>query len=212
MAHVVWDWNGTLLADLEATVDAVNHVMRAFARPEITVERYANSYCRPVAKFYEQLLGGPISDDDWRAIDRLWHDRYHAGLHDIPLAHDARSALERVAESGHTQSILSMWFHDLLGPEVARRELAGHFVRIDGSKSESGPPKSAYMERHAEQLRSAGIEPSDILVIGDTTDDAEAARAIGANAVLVSTTQAAHRLEASGFPVVASLTDALAYV
>ena len=37
MTHIVWDWNGTLVADHDVVVDSVNAVMRAFGREPITI-------------------------------------------------------------------------------------------------------------------------------------------------------------------------------
>ena len=62
MAHVVWDWNGTLLDDLEIVVEAVNSSLALFDAAPITADGYRDLYTRPVKLFYDRLLGRARSD------------------------------------------------------------------------------------------------------------------------------------------------------
>src|SRR5262245_42850679 len=104
MWHVVWDWNGTLVADLDATVEAINAVMAAFSRPGISLDDYRQHYRRPVRAFYEHLFEAQLEDDTWDRIGELWHSEYQQRLDAVPLAPGAHETLAGVAAAGHTQS------------------------------------------------------------------------------------------------------------
>ena len=67
--HVVWDWNGTLLDDLAATLEAINEVMDHFGAAACDEDTYRRHYTRPVQRFYEHLLDRPLDDEDWHLID-----------------------------------------------------------------------------------------------------------------------------------------------
>lgn len=206
MAHVVWDWNGTLVADLDLTIESINAVMDAFGTPPITADDYGRHFRRPVRRFYEHLLDCTIDDHTWRRIDTVFHDHYHERVGTLSLAVGAHAALAHVAASGHTQSLLSMWRHDRLVREVDRHGIAQWFKRVDGNHAEQGDPKSRSLERHLDHLR---VHSSTVVMVGDSLDDAEAAHAVGARAVLVTGTHHADRLRDTGVPMIERLIDAI---
>lgn len=213
MAHVVWDWNGTLLADLAATVDSVNVVMTEFGAPQITASDYALHYRRPVRDFYQHLLDRRLDQSTWARIDEVWHDHYHAQLDAIPLADQALVVLDALAAAGHSQSLLSMWWHDLLVNECNKRDIAHWFKRIDGNVSGVGDTKSTSLTTHLEALGlNTPSADHDVVVVGDTLDDAEAANNSGARAILVTSTTHPDRLSSAGVPVIDSFSDLLTHV
>jgi phosphoglycolate phosphatase-like HAD superfamily hydrolase len=209
MRHVVWDWNGTLVADLDATVEAINVVMATFGGRRISPGDYRRHYQRPVRAFYEYLFERQLDNHTWVRIDELFHSEYSRRLEAIALASGAREALAGVAAAGHTQSLLSMWLHDQLLHEVDRHGIAHWFVRVDGNRPGQGDPKSKSLGRHLETLGLAGDQ---VVVVGDALDDVEAARTVGARAVLVTSTHQPERLRVTGVPVVDRLVDVLAHL
>jgi phosphoglycolate phosphatase-like HAD superfamily hydrolase len=209
MRHVVWDWNGTLVADLDATVEAVNEVLAAFGGPRISPDDYRRHYRRPVRAFYEYLFGRELDHPTWLRIGELWHLEYHRRLEAIALAPGASESLAAIVCAGHTQSLLSMWLHDPLLRQVDRHGIAHWFVRVEGDRSGQGDLKSASMARH---LKTLGLPADQVVVVGDALDDVEAAEAVGARAVLVASTHHPERLQVTGVPVVDRLADVLAHL
>jgi phosphoglycolate phosphatase-like HAD superfamily hydrolase len=138
--HVVWDWNGTLLADLDAIVGATNAGLAASGLAAIDRDQYRDDFGRPVRAFNERLLGRSLTDEQWRTIDDAFHDHYRQQLQHCELADGAEAALELLARAGVSQSLLSMWRHDELLELLARRGLAEEFTRIDGDQRFDGGP------------------------------------------------------------------------
>lgn len=211
MRHVVWDWNGTLLADQQVVLHALNHLLGEFGMPPTTMTTYRRLYTRPVRVFYERLFDRPISDTEWTRIDDVFHDAYAQALAEVALASDAHAALDAVERAGRTQSLLSMARHDLLEPLVHRFGIHQRFVRVDGVRGPGGGRKAGELEAHIDLIAHlAGDDPGDYLVIGDATDDAEAAAHVGARCVLYDGgSHPREELERYGVPVVGSLVDAL---
>ncbi|MEV8376193.1 HAD family hydrolase [Kribbella sp. NPDC056861] len=211
VSHIVWDWNGTLLHDNEVVLAAVNEVCAAFGRAPLEWEEWQQFYSRPVRACYEQVLARRLSDDDWIRVDRLFHERYDALLHTSVLAPGVPEELVWWLRTGHTQSLLSMWFHSQLIPTVAGHGLAELFQRVDGMPGQvGGDSKADALVRH---LRAQNLNPADVVLIGDVVDDALAAAAVGAPCILVATgamTRAA--LEATGVPVADTISEAMKYV
>ena len=209
MAHVVWDWNGTLVADLGATIESINEVLAHFGVASINEAHYARYYCRPVRTFYEHLLDRELDDPTWARIDQLYHDHYHGRLGSFPLTSGAPEALAATADAGHSQSLLSMWSHERLLVEMDRYEIRHWFARIDGSREARGDSKAESLVRHLDAL---GVDGRDVVLVGDAIDDAEAARAVGARSVLLSSTHHPERLRQTGAPIVDRLIDALEHL
>lgn len=213
MRHVVWDWNGTLFDDLEIVVASVNVSLRSVGAPPIDADRYRAVYERPLHRFYESLLGRPVLPEEMAAIDRDFHDAYHALLDQARLTVDARSAVDLVASRGRTQSVLSMWWHDRLVPAVRYFELEDYMLAVDGHRGPPGASKGTHLARHVQQLTHLFpevVRRESVAVIGDVTDDADAARAAGVGCVLYDGgSQPRAALEATGVPVAATLVEAV---
>ncbi len=213
MTHIIWDWNGTLFDDLSIVVKSVNATLEQFgadAARAIDADGYRDKYTRPVHLFYDKLLGRETNEEEWAWLDRTFHDSYRSLLEGGELAHDARSALELVAESGHTQSLLSMWWHRELVPMAQKLDVERYMVRIDGHRGgSSGQTKTSLLERHLAELSVVGVG-AERVVVGDTLDDARAAAATGLQAILYDGgTHHLVELEAVGVPVASTLIEAV---
>lgn len=210
--HVVWDWNGTLLEDLPLVVESVNVALTEHGLPSITIADYTASYTRPVRRFYEVLLGREVSADEWVRIDTVFHDTYATAVVErATLMDGAREALAAVDASHASQSLLSMYPHHLLLPLVDHFGLDSHFEVVHGLVGAGGGPKLPHLERHLEEmLHLHGDDPTRVLVVGDAIDDALAAQHLGSRAVLLASgSHPRAELEATGAPVVDSLSEAL---
>jgi phosphoglycolate phosphatase-like HAD superfamily hydrolase len=206
--HLVWDWNGTLFDDQVATVAAVNDALARLGVPAIDADTYRSHYTRPVQRFYERVAGRPIAPEQWRLLDDTYHDSYHAQVERLALAADARAALQAAEAAGLTQSLLSMWRHQHLVPLVERLGIGGFFARVDGLRVPGGAGKAEHLVGHLQALK---VDAAATVLVGDALDDLEAARAVGARCVLYDGGSHHRRvLEATGAPVVDSLTAAVA--
>ncbi len=206
MRHVIWDWNGTLVDDLPTVVAAVNVSLAAIGEGPIDADDYRDWYTRPVRLFYDRLLQRPVTDDEWAAIDLTFHETYAARARFVPLTVDAEAAIARAGRAGATQSILSMWWHHDLVPEVERRGVDAEMVRIEGNTRDAGETKTRLLEIHLGHLDGV----TDAVMIGDATDDAEAAAAAGIGCVIYDG-GSHHRslLEGLNVPVADSLVRAV---
>ncbi|MEU0147838.1 HAD family hydrolase [Streptomyces sp. NPDC006288] len=207
--HLVWDWNGTLLDDIDAVLGATNAAFAEVDLAPLTLEQYRETYCVPIPRFYERLMGRPPTLAEWERMDDLFNRHYTEHRAACGLTAGVEDLLDRWRLAGRSQSLLSMYGHEHLVPVVRGYGIERHFVRVDGRTGPSGGSKAQHMERHFEVL--GGIAPEHAVVIGDAVDDAVAAAHVGARAVLY--TGGSHSrgsLEAAGVPVVDTLAEAVA--
>jgi phosphoglycolate phosphatase-like HAD superfamily hydrolase len=212
MVHIVWDWNGTLFDDVEAVVAATSEIFAPYGLGPFDVDEFRALYTRPVWLAYERLLGRKLEDGEWERLDGAWHDSYHRLMERCALAADARQTIDVLTAAGHSHSLLSMWWHERLVPTVARLGLAAAFRRVDGLRlpEQAGGHKAGLLVPH---LAGLGVAADDVIMIGDSADDALAAKQAGARAVLYAggvTGRAS--LERLGVPVVTRLADAVNHI
>lgn len=206
--HIVWDWNGTLFHDVDAVIAATNAAFAEIGLEPITLQRYRELYCVPVPKFYERLMGRMPTDAEWLVMDGAFQRHYATHRVDCALAEGAAGLLEDWVAGGGSQSILSLFGHDELIPLVRGFGIEAHFLRVEGRTGPSGGSKSAHMVRHLAALEE--VDPGRTVVIGDAVDDAVAAQAAGARAVLYTGGSHSRRsLQAAGVPVVDTLAEAV---
>ncbi|MFF9848276.1 HAD family hydrolase [Streptomyces litmocidini] len=206
--HLVWDWNGTLLDDIDAVIGATNAAFAELGLASITLERYRELYTVPVPKFYERLMGRLPTDEEWTVMDGAFHRHYWVRAESCGLTAGAAELLAARQAAGATQSLLSLAPHAHLVPLVRQHGIAERFVRVDGRPDASTDGKSGHMVRHVAAL---GVPAERVVVIGDAADDAVAAAHVGARAVLY--TGGSHSrasLARVGVPVVDSLAEAVA--
>lgn len=206
--YLIWDWNGTLLNDVDAALAALNRMLRERGLPETTREVYRAHFAFPVRPLYTVL--GMDPDREW---DRICHE-FHAYLAAAPqgLRPDAVEALALVRARGAGQSILSALRQDLLLRDTGKAGVQAFFDEIYGVDNLDGATKLARGHELRARLEARGLLPPGrkLYFLGDTLHDAEVGKALGATPILVAGGhQAADRLAAAGCPVAQSLVEAV---
>ena len=171
-----------------------------------TSDCYRRRFGFPVRPFYTEL-GIDLEHEDW---DRICED-FHQFVAEEPkhLRQDACEALTVAAHLGIRQFVLSALREDMLKRDIAAAGIDFFFEAIFGVDNLDGTTK---LDRGYDLVRhlAKGGMPSRFFCVGDTLHDAEVARALGADCVLVDGGhQTSERLSAAGVPVVSSLIEAV---
>lgn len=204
MAHLVWDWNGTLLNDFDLVVRCTNAAFASVNGRHVAADEHRRRFRRPIAGYYAEVLGRPVDAEEFARLDKLFHDEYRLRMSTCALAPDA---LDAIRAWGGDQSLLSMWFHADLVPTVDGYGLTELFRRIDGLRTGGGDHKAEHLATH---LAAVGVPGADAVLIGDSLDDADAAAAVGARCVLYTGGFTdAERLRGCGLPVADTLIEAV---
>lgn len=206
--HIVWDWNGTLLDDLHVVIEAANVSLGQLGAGPIDEDGYRNHFTRPVRAFYDSLFGRLVTDPEWDLLNDTFHTEYYARVDRAHLTVDTLTALDHTDRHGWGQSLLSMSPQDWLADVVGRKGVTGRFTLVDGLDGVTGGHKAAHLQEH---LDSQGLDPTQTVVVGDTPDDAVAARTVGAHPILYN--GGSHHLphlETMQAPIAHSLVEAVA--
>lgn len=211
--HIIWDWNGTLLADSAASIDATIEAFAAAGIPFITRALYQRHNTRPIPLFYDRLARRSLSAREHEQLSQHYLASYSRRLETAPLNQGAADALARWRAAGGHQSLLSMHPHDSLVRHVVQHGIADFFNLVDGTHGSPAGCKAPLLTRHLARL---DVRPDNVAVVGDSVDDALAAHESGVRCVLYHAGELAgharEHLEGLGVPVVDSLEAAVTCV
>ena len=73
--HIIWDWNGTIINDVDLCVELINWLLKEKNLKTITKEEYKNVFTIPVKNYYAQL-GFDFSKESFEIIGKQWMDEY----------------------------------------------------------------------------------------------------------------------------------------
>ena len=176
---ILWDFNGTVMDDLGASVQAVNAMTARRGLPSITEAWYTRHLEMPLERFYagigfdmEQERLGDVSAEFQRECAELPR----------PVFPEVRKALEAFSARGLRQLLFSSLHQELLAGQAEERDVSRYFDAIVGRKDHSLGRKKKAAE---EYLRRHGINAAEVLVIGDLVTDWEMARYLGCPCALI---------------------------
>ncbi|PTL84522.1 HAD family hydrolase [Vitiosangium sp. GDMCC 1.1324] len=180
--HVVLDWNGTLLDDVELAVKGVNHACTRFQVPAVTREHYRARFRFPISDFYASL-GFDLSQVPFAEVIREYLSFFDARVRYCDLNDGAVDFLDCLRQNGIGLSILSASYRPTLIETIEAKGLSGYFTHVCGLGDERATSKLAEGRVLNEKLGLAGHQ---ILYLGDTTHDVEIAEALGWNSCILS--------------------------
>lgn len=180
--HVVWDWNGTLLDDTWLCCASLNRLLREDGHPVLDPVRYREIFQFPIIKVY-QAIGFTPDEASFRAMSVRFMAAYEARKAECHLHPHAESLLAGLTSAGLTHSVLSAYERNLLATTLTNFGLDRHFVKACGGHDIHAGSKEDRARLH---LGDLGHRPEDVLFIGDTAHDAEAAAAMGVDCVLTA--------------------------
>ncbi len=207
--HIIWDWNGTLLDDARLCHEIINDIARENNIREISFERYLEIFTFPVREYYLKL-GLPVDNGEFERLGKIFIEEYEKRKFSARLHEGVYETLEKIRDEGLGQSVLSAYSLDNLKNILGHFNLDGFFDEITGLDNIYAHGKIDIGKKLMEKL---SLNKNEALMIGDTLHDAEVAKEIGADAILIAHGhQSEKRLKASGNRVVNSFDEALKYI
>lgn len=180
--HVIWDWNGTLLDDVQACVDAINVLLGRRALPTVSRDQYLDIFDFPVRNYYLQV-GFDLDAEDWHTLATEYHAAYASTSPSSALRPGARDALESFRRTGLTLSVLSACEIGILRRMMDERGILGYFDHVYGLTDLYAHSKVSLGHR---MLETTGLRRQETLLVGDTTHDFDVANALGVPCLLMS--------------------------
>ncbi len=201
--HIIWDWNGTLLDDIKASLASVNDMLELREKAPIDIAFYKECIGVPIIKFYEKVF--ELEKEDYSVIIKQYNEGYLRHLNNCTLSRGAAEMLEFFAENGAKQAIVSSSNNEQLLLNVKKYGVFDYFEAILGAADFFAGSK---IERAADYLKKSGAKSENVLVIGDLEHDAQLAEELGADCVLLTSGhENPERLKQAKAKIIDNLTE-----
>ena len=180
--HIIWDWNGTLLNDVDFCRRIINRILVENDLPELSLNRYREIFTFPVEDYYK-TAGLDFSKTSFEVLGKDFMVEYEEKKLTCSLFDDAVDVLSAIHKKGIGQSVLSAYLHDNLVNILDHYNLTQYFDNVVGLDNIYAGSKTHLGIKLIEEL---DMPKNEVLFIGDTLHDADVAEAMGVNSILIA--------------------------
>ena len=181
MKSVIWDFNGTILDDVELAAGSINEVLRRRNLPIIDKAAHRRIFRFPVSDYYRSL-GFDLDREEQGDISDEFHSVYQSGVESCSLNPGIAEALEYLEKHGIDQFVLSAAQEEMVVAWVRLHGIQSRFKGVYGLSDRLAVSKA---RRCRDLIEDFDLDPSATLFIGDTDHDVAVARAVGCRPLVV---------------------------
>ncbi len=186
---IVWDWNGTLLDDAALWMQAMNSILVRTNRRPVDLDYFRTVCVFPVHTTYRNL--GFTEDEienQLSVLHGLAQEHYARAAVAAALRPSVPALLEQWVRQGLSQLILSNHFVTAIEADLERFGVRQHFTRVLAMNhvQEQVVGTIRKGERLRLYLQEQGGKPANGLIVGDTEEEVEIARAHGMVSVAIT--------------------------
>lgn len=164
----IFDWNGTLLDDLQVYYHSMTEIFASFNLPAPPLEQVRE--VSDFLAFYHR--NGVPQQTDWNQLDKIREAVYRRRWQELRLHNGAVEALKYCRTNGLATAIVSGELTCLLGEALKKFQLAELLNHVRGDAWPKEPELRKTMERFDAQ-------PDETIFIDDNLHGLEAGRKIG---------------------------------
>lgn len=176
---IIWDFNGTLLDDVDACIRSANRLLANHHLPPLTSpDQYRSIFGFPIENYYRRL-GFDFTLTPFADLAIEWVNYYAEFSKDSKLYEGIPDLLEKIRQKGIPQIILSATQKSMLEEQTKSLKINTFFTELLGLDNIHAKSKEAialsWRKRHPDET---------LLFLGDTDHDAQVAKAIHADCIL----------------------------
>ena len=177
---MIWDFNGTLLDDVQLCYEILEQLLKENHLPPASMEKYRNQFYFPVKDYYRDM-GFDVSNYD--ALSKRFMELYQKDCLHCSLYPKIEEVLAKIKEQKILQVCLSASQVDHLKMQLEYFKIDTYFDFILGLDNIYAKSKIKIAQNW---LKENHLENQKMLCIGDSTHDFEVAKALNADCVLMS--------------------------
>lgn len=180
-SHIIFDFNGTILNDVETGIKSINVLLSRRNLPLIdSVAKYHSFFRFPIIDYY-RAVGFDIDGEGYDVLAHEWVEQYMKFSADAKMYDGVARVLSELKSRGARLVMLTMTERAMLEKQLIPLGIRDYFDDIVGLDN-------IYAESKLDIGKQwmALTKPRKALMIGDTTHDYEVAQAMGADCILIS--------------------------
>lgn len=179
--HVIWDWNGTILDDVDHAIATINSILAKRNMKLLDKLSYRQTFGFPIKDYYDKL-GFDYTNESFEEISHEFVEKFMDGVKECKLFQTSLSAISNVNKMGITQSVLSASDQESLSVSISHFKLDKFFDQIFGISNKLAASK---LYRGEELIANSRFSKSKTILIGDTLHDLEVGQALGVEVILL---------------------------
>lgn len=181
--HVIWDWNGTLLDDIDVSMEALNQLLQQASLPLVTdINEYRKYFQFPVIEYYKKV-GFDFTKTPFAELAKNYMKYYQPNSLTCHLHAHVEETLHVLKNDDMHQYILSASDVTFLKQQVAIYDIAPYFDGIYGLDNIHANSKEALARTFVKRQHLHGHET---VFIGDSVHDSEVAKAADCHCILIA--------------------------
>ena len=202
---IIWDWNGTLLDDLDICISGINTYLEKRNLSLMTRESYRNVFDFPIKDYYSKI-GFDFEKEDFGELSIKFLETYFNNFNQTRLFDHVPEILKELQKKGFSHYILSAMGQDALENSVLKFGIEKYFVAIQGAGDILAKGKLDYAKK---LFRKEKLDPECTCFIGDSLHDKEVADQLNISCILISAGHQSHeRLLVNNNLVVKNIEEA----
>lgn len=203
---IIWDWNGTLLNDIQLCVQTINEMLDKRNLPLLSVNDYKDVFSFPVKNYY-QKIGFDFEVEPFEIPALEFIERYNEQMNGCSLHQNSLIVLSYFQSVGIRQFVLSAMKQDALEDCLNHQQISHFFEHISGLDNHYAASK---MENGRRLISGLNLNIAELVLIGDTVHDFEVATELGCQCILIANGhQSREVLQATGVLVIDRLEQLL---
>lgn len=180
--YVFFDFNGTLIDDVELCLELLNDVLRMQGAKELTLAEYRDIFTFPVIKYYE-LAGIDFKKNTFKELADYFISNYQPRSMECGLIKGTYDVLNYLKAKGYSLVMLSASYLKNLLEQTENYKITEYFDDILGLDNINASSK---VQIAIDYMKNKNIDPKTVLMVGDTLHDLEVSKEIGAECYLVA--------------------------
>lgn len=168
---IFWDFNGTILNDIQLCINARNAVFCKYGANPICIDEYRKYFTFPVKNYY---LNTGITEELFDKVANQWFDYYVANFEIATLNNGVEEILQYTQDCGYKNVILSASEKELLLKQIDYYNLRKYFVDILALDNIYAESKLSIAQNYIYG------KDLDIIMVGDTMHDYDIAQILNA--------------------------------
>ncbi len=179
---IIWDWNGTLLNDVDICLDIINQLLNQQNKPQLTKNSYKSAFGFPIVDYYRRI-GVDFEKESFEELTLKFMGSYTQEVKKCALHQEALSVLSALRQKGLDQFILTAAHKDNVLELLEHYDIRHYFKAVEGLDNFRAESK---IQRGHQLIQDHEINPKTAVLIGDTLHDYDVAQALNMDAILVA--------------------------
>lgn len=179
---IIWDWNGTLLNDIDLCVHIINQLLPNHNDLQLDKAHYQSVFGFPITDYY-QRIGMDFQKESFEELTNKFIPSYMNQVPNCDLHPHVISVLNGFKAQNKTQYILTAAHQKDVLPLLDTHDIRRFFEAVYGLDNHYAASK---IERGHHLMEHHRIDSNSAVLIGDTIHDYEVADAMGIDCILVA--------------------------